>query len=347
VLDRLAEAGYSGPDLLAAGHRVVHGGEQFSSSIRVDDTVIASLRSFNHLAPLHNPANLAGIEAVRAVLPDLPQVAVFDTAFHQTMPPHAFRYAVPEEWYTRYGVRRYGFHGISHRFVSEQAAAQLGRPPGELRLVTAHLGNGCSATAVRDGVSVDTTMGLTPLDGLVMGTRSGDVDPGLLAYMAGRTGMSLDELTRALNVDSGLQGLSGVGNDMRTVEAAAADGSERARLALDVFVYRLSKAIAGLVVGLQRLDALVFTGGIGENSAVVRSLVLSRLGFLGLAEDAQANANHGQHTGGRISLGGPVLALVIPTDEELLIARDTAHVIAGSWSGYRQRPRRTLWPRPC
>jgi len=330
VLDRLAEAGHADVHLLGAGHRVVHGGEQFTSSIRVDDAVIAALRSFSYLAPLHNPANVAGIEAVRALLPDLPQVAVFDTAFHQTMPPQAFRYAVPEDWYTRHGVRRYGFHGTSHRFVSEQAARTLGRPLGELRLVTAHLGNGCSATAVRDGVSVDTTMGLTPLDGLVMGTRSGDVDPGLHGYLAGRTGMNIDELTRALNVDSGLKGLSGVGNDMRTVVAAAADGNERAQLALEVFVYRLSKAIAGLVVGLGRLDALVFTGGIGENSAVVRSLVLSRLGFLGLAEDARANADHGQHTGGRISIAGPVLALVVPTDEELLIARDTARVISGS-----------------
>jgi acetate kinase len=342
VLDQLAEAGHVGTDLLGAGHRVVHGGERFTASVRVDDTVIAAVRSFSHLAPLHNPANLAGIEAVRDLLPDLPQVAVFDTAFHQTMPPHAYRYAVPEEWYTRHGVRRYGFHGISHRFVSEQAAAILGRPLGELRLVTAHLGNGCSATAVRDGVSVDTTMGLTPLDGLVMGTRSGDVDPGLLAYLAGRTGLSVDELTRALNVESGLQGLSGMSNDMRTVAGAAADGNERAQLALNVFVHRLSKAIAGLVVGLQRLDALVFTGGIGENSAVVRSLVLSRLGFLGLAEDAQANAAHGRRTAGRISLAGPVLALVVPTDEELLIARDTARVIAGATAGVIGGGRRTI-----
>ena len=329
VLGQLAMAGHSGTHLLGAGHRVVHGGEQFSSSIRVDDDVVAALLSFSHLAPLHNPANIAGIEAVRALLPDLPQVAVFDTAFHQKMPPHAFRYAVPEQWYTRHGVRRYGFHGTSHRFVSEQAAAMLGRPLRELRLVTAHLGNGCSAAAVRDGWSVDTTMGLTPLEGLVMGTRSGDVDPGLHGYMAGRTGMSLDEITEALNVDSGLQGLSGVGNDMRTVVAAAADGNERARLALEVFVHRLAKAIAGLVVGLERLDALVFTGGIGENSPVVRAMVLGRLGFLGLAEDAQANADHGRRTGGRISLASPVVALVVPTDEELLIARDTACVIAG------------------
>jgi acetate kinase len=328
VLEHATAALDGGVRLLGAGHRVVHGGEQFSSSILVNDAVIAALRSFSHLAPLHNPANLAGIEAVRAVLPDLPQVAVFDTAFHQTMPPHAFRYAVPDEWYRKYAVRRYGFHGTSHRFVSERAATMLGRPLRELRLVTAHLGNGCSAAAVRDGASVDTTMGLTPLEGLVMGTRSGDVDPGLLGYMAERTGMSVEKLTHALNVDSGLQGLAGVGNDMRTVVAAAADGNERALLALEVFVYRLAKAIAGLVVALERLDALVFTGGIGENSAVVRSLVLSRLGFLGLATDAEANADHGRHTGGRVSLAGPVVALVVPTDEELMIARDTGRVIA-------------------
>jgi acetate kinase len=329
VLEHATAALNGGVRLLGAGHRVVHGGEQFSSSILVTDAVIAALRSVSHLAPLHNPANLAGIEAVRAVLPELPQVAVFDTAFHQTMPPYAFRYAVPEEWYRNYGVRRYGFHGTSHRFVSERAATMLGRPLRELRLVTAHLGNGCSASAVRDGASVDTTMGLTPLEGLVMGTRSGDVDPGLLGYMAERTGMSVGKLTHALNVDSGLQGLAGVGNDMRTVVAAAADGNERALLALEVFVYRLAKAIAALVVALERLDALVFTGGVGENSAVVRSLVLSRLGFLGLAPDAEANADHGRHTGGRVSLAGPVVALVVPTDEELMIARDTVHVIAG------------------
>jgi acetate kinase len=220
------------------------------------------------------------------------------------MPPHAFRYAVPEEWYTRYGVRRYGFHGTSHRFVSEQAAALLGRPLRELGLVTAHLGNGCSAAAVRDGVSVDTTMGLTPLGGLVMGTRSGDVDPDVLGYLADQAGLSIGELTRALNTASGLAGLSGVGNDMRSVEAAAAGGDDRARLALEVFVHRLAEAIAGLVVSLDRLDALVFTGGIGENSAVVRGLVLARLGFLGLAEDTEANARHGRDTGCRISRPG-------------------------------------------
>jgi acetate kinase len=314
--------------LLGAGHRVVHGGERFSSSVLVDDAVLAALRSFSHLAPLHNPASIAGLEAVRAVLPDLPQVAVFDTAFHHTMPPHAYRYAVPEDWYTRHGVRRYGFHGTSHRFVAERAATLLGRPLTDLRLVTAHLGNGCSATAVRDGRSVDTTMGLTPLEGLVMGTRSGDVDPGLFGYLADRTGLDAGKLTEILNTGSGLAGLSGVGSDMRTIVAAATGGNDRAQLALDVFVYRLSKAVAGLVVGLQRLDALVFTGGIGENSAEVRGQVLGRLGFLGLAEDRAANASHGRRTGGRISGPGRVQALVVPTDEELMIARDTARVVA-------------------
>jgi acetate kinase len=336
ILDHLPEIGLAAPGdqasapgqahLAGAGHRVVHGGERFTASALVDDEVIAAIRACSHLAPLHNPANLAGIEAVRAAWPGLPQVAVFDTAFHQTMPPRAFRYAVPEEWYIRYGVRRYGFHGTSFRFVSQQTAALLGRPLTELRLVIAHLGNGCSAAAVRDGVSVDTTMGLTPLEGLVMGTRSGDVDPGVFGYLADQAGLTSDELDNTLNTASGLQGLSGVSNDMRTVQDSAAEGNERARLALDVFVHRLAKAIAGMVAGLGRLDALVFTAGIGENSAIVRRRVLARLGFLGLSEDAEANARHGRDTAGRISPDGPVVAMVVPTDEELMIARDTARL---------------------
>ena len=322
ILGGLPEARLAG-----VGHRVVHGGEQFTRSALVDDEVVAAIGLVSHLAPLHNPANLAGIEAVRAVRPGLPQVAVFDTAFHQTMPASAFRYAVPEEWYTGYGVRRFGFHGTSYRFVSERAAVLLGRPLGELRLVVTHLGNGCSAAAIRDGVSVDTTMGLTPLEGLVMGTRSGDVDPGIFGYLTEQTGQNAAELTETLNTRSGLLGLSGTSNDMRTIQDAAADGDERARLALDVFVHRLAKAIAGLVTSLEQLDALVFTGGIGENSSLVRGLVLGRLGFLGLAEDPVANARHGRDTGGWISRPGPVQALVVPTDEELLIARDTARLI--------------------
>jgi acetate kinase len=327
ILHHLADTGH---EAAGAGHRVVHGGARFTASVLVDDEVIDAIRSFSQLAPLHNPANLAGIEAVRAVRPDLPQAAVFDTAFHQTMPPRAYRYAVPQDWYAAYLIRRYGFHGTSHRYVAGQAAVLLGRPPGQLRLVTAHLGNGCSAAAVRDGISVDTTMGLTPLEGLVMGTRSGDVDPGVFGYLAGRTGMSAAEITDALNTRSGLLGLSGASNDMRSIQDAAAAGDERARLALEVFVHRLAKAVAGLVTSLDRLDALVFTGGIGENSVLVRHLVLGRLGFLGLTEDTEANTRHGQGTRGRISLPGPVQALVVPTDEELMIARDTARLIAGA-----------------
>jgi acetate kinase len=317
-----------GATLIGAGHRVVHGGDRFTASVLVDDEVIAAIRSFSRLAPLHNPQALAGIEAVRAARPGLPQVAVFDTAFHHTMPPRAFRYAVPQDWYTRYGVRRYGFHGTSYRYVSQRAAELLGRPLGELHLVAAHLGNGCSAAAIRGGVSVDTTMGLTPMEGLVMGTRSGDVDPGMFGYLAEQAGLTAGQLTDTLDTESGLTGLSGVGNDMRAVLAASASGNERAQLALDVFVHRLAKAVAALVTSLDRLDALIFTGGIGERSAQVRSLVLARLAILGLTEDSAANARHGQDTGGRISPDGPVLALVVPTDEELMIARDTARLIA-------------------
>ena len=325
ILDHLDDKGHV--DLTGAGHRVVHGGERFSDSVVVDDEVLAAIRSFSPLAPLHNPASLAGIEAVSAVRPGLPQVAVFDTAFHQTMPPAVFRYAVPQEWYTRYAVRRYGFHGTSYRFVSERAAALLGRAPAGLRLVVAHLGNGCSAAAISGGVSVDTTMGLTPMEGLVMGTRSGDVDPGLLGYLAERTGQSAAGLTDALDTRSGLLGLSGASNDMRTISESAGQGDERAGLALDVFVHRLAKAVAGLAASLDGLDALVFTAGIGENSPVVRSRVLARLGFLGLTEDPAANAAHGRSTGGRISRPGPIQALVVPTDEELMIARDTARLV--------------------
>jgi acetate kinase len=340
ILGHLDDKGHV--DLTGAGHRVVHGGERFSASVLVDDDVLAAIRSFSHLAPLHNPANLAGIEAVSAARPGLPQVAVFDTAFHQTMKPAAYRYAVPDEWYARYAVRRYGFHGTSYRFVSERAAALLarsaggyppaGHPSGELRLVIAHLGNGCSAAAIAGGKSVDTTMGLTPMEGLVMGTRSGDVDPGLLGYLAERTGQDAAALTEALDTRSGLLGLSGTTNDMRTISEAVGQGDERARLALDVFVHRLAKAIAALTASLGGLDALVFTAGIGEHSPVVRSEVLARLGFLGLAEDPAANAAHGRATNGRITLPGPVQALVVPTDEELMIARDTTRLIPGSRS---------------
>ena len=314
------------PRLGAVGHRVVHGGAVFSAPARITPAVLAAIRACVPLAPLHNPANIAGIEAAQEAFGGLPQVAVFDTAFHQTMPPHAYRYAVPERWYTQHGVRRYGFHGTSHEYVAQQAAQLLGRAPAELNLVTAHLGNGCSLAAVRGGKSVDTSMGLTPLEGLVMGTRSGDVDPGLHDYIARQAGLSLSEVTSTLNKQSGLLGLSGLSSDMRELEAAAGRGHEGAALALDVFVYRVSKQIAGMAVALGRLDGLVFTGGIGENSASVRLAAASRLSVLGIQLDPSANEQmRGQS--GFISAPGSVPVLVVGTNEELAIARETQKVV--------------------
>jgi acetate kinase len=324
-------------DLVGIGHRLVHGGDRFSASVVVDDDTVAVLRDLVPLAPLHAPANLAGLEEAAAALPQLPHVAVFDTAFHQTMPPVAYRYAVPASWYAEHGVRRYGFHGTSHRYVAARAAEVLGRPAADLHLVTLHLGNGCSAAAVARGRSVDTTMGLTPLEGLVMGTRSGDVDPGLFGYVGRRLGLDADGVLEALNTRSGLLGLSGTSNDMRSVCAAAEEGSEDARLALDVFCYRAAKAVGALAVAMGGLDAVVFTGGIGEHSDVVRRHVLARLGVLGLHLDDAANADHGRRTGGRVSVPGEVAALVVPTDEELLIARDTAE-LSRSGSAEAARP---------
>ena len=308
------------------GHRVVHGGPRYSSSVVLDDKVVEALRELAPMAPLHMPGNIAGIDAARLELPDRPQVAVFDTGFHESMPPRAYRYAVPAGWYEEHAVRRYGFHGTSHRYVSQRAAELLGRPLTSLRMVTVHLGNGCSATAVRDGISVDTTMGLTPLEGLVMGTRSGDVDPGLLGYIAGRLGLDLAGVLDQLNTASGLLGLSELSNDMRTVEQAAHDGSAPAALAIEVFCYRTAKAIGALAVALGRLDAVVFTGGIGEHSALVRSAILAQLELFGIREDTEANSWHGSPTGGRISLQGAGAALVVPTDEALVLARDTCEL---------------------
>ena len=310
--------------LVAVGHRVVHGGPTYSSSVVVDDVVRADLEALIPLAPLHLPGNLAGVDAARAALPDLPQVAVFDTAFHRTMPSYAAQYAVPKAWRDELDVRRYGFHGTSHRYVSGAAAELLGRPPGELGLVTLHLGNGCSAAAVRAGRSVDTTMGFTPLEGLVMGSRSGDIDPGVIPYVAERLGVDAAEVVRRLNTESGLLGVSGTSNDMRTLLEAAAGGDDDAALAVELFCYRAAKHVAALSVALGRLDAVVFTGGIGENSAPVRAAVLARLAVLGIHLDAEANEANGAGTGGRISTPGGPVALVVATDEELLIARDTA-----------------------
>jgi acetate kinase len=326
LLDSLDDAERG--SIVGVGHRVVHGGNRFAASVLIDDRVLAALRDLVDLAPLHVPANLAGIDAARASLPRLPQGAVFDTAFHQTMPPHAYRYAVPKDWYEKHAARRYGFHGTSHYYVSRRAAELLGRPVDQLRMVTLHLGNGCSATAVRDGVSVDTTMGLTPLEGLVMGTRSGDVDPSLLGYIAEQIGVELADVLDALNTRSGLLGLSGESNDMRTLEHSAHDGSADAALAIRVFCYRAAKAVGALAVALGRLDAVVFTGGIGEHAAEVRREILAHLEVLGLRVDDDANDDHGRRTSGRISVGDDPVALVVPTDEELVIARDTRDLAA-------------------
>ena len=313
----------------AVGHRVVHGGEAFSSSVVLDDAAVERIRACNDLAPLHNPANLLGIEIARRRFPTLPHVAVFDTAFHQTLPAKAFMYAIPYELYERHRVRRYGFHGTSHAFVAGEAAQRIGRPLEELQLVTAHLGNGCSACAIKEGRSVDTTMGLTPLEGLVMGSRSGDVDPNLHQFLADQTGRSLAEVTDLLNRESGLLGLSGASNDMRTLLEARGRGDARAGLAIDVFCYRLAKALLGLCAALERIDALVFTGGIGEHAAAIRSETLAQLRVLGPVVDPARNAAHGAATGGRITVdGSPLLSLVIPTNEELVIARETARLFA-------------------
>jgi acetate kinase len=311
----------------AIGHRVVHGGEHFQSACRVDEASLQALQQNMHLAPLHNPLNLLGIEAAKAAFPDLPQVMVFDTAFHQSMPEHAFLYAIPYALYQEHGIRRYGFHGTSHRYVAEQAAALLNKPLTSLRLVTAHLGNGCSAAAIQGGRSVDTTMGLTPLEGLVMGTRSGDVDPSLHAFLCERLDLPLSEVMKLLNHQSGLLGLSGTTHDMREIYRGMQEGDPRARIAFEVFCYRLAKAIAGLVVGLGQLDAVIFTGGIGENSPAVRERTLEQLAFLGVTPDPDRNRIHGAGHQGIITLESHPCAMVIHTDEERVIARDTATLL--------------------
>jgi len=311
------------------GHRVVHGGEAFAGSARVDPAVLDRIEALAGLAPLHQPFNLLGIRAMQALFPELPQVAVFDTAFHQTMPERAYLYAVPQALYREHGVRRYGFHGSSHRYVAGEAARILGLDPARSALLTAHLGNGCSATAVLDGRSVDTSMGLSPLEGLVMGTRSGDVDPGLHEFLAERLNLDVAGVTALLNRESGLLGLSELSNDMRRLTEAAERGHQHAALAVEVFCYRLAKQLAALVVPLGRLDALVFTGGIGENATGVREGGGGLLEHLGLRLDPARNADHGAGSGGVITRDEPPVAVVVATDEELLIASDTAALIRG------------------
>jgi acetate kinase len=315
-------------DVKAIGHRVVHGGEDFRRPVLVTESVVGRIEELADLAPLHNPASVQGIRVASELFPDKPQVVVFDTAFHQTLPDYAFHYPIPYEYYEKYRIRRYGFHGTSHHFVSLQAAKLIGKPIDEAQFISAHLGNGCSVAAIRNGRSVDTSMGLTPLEGLMMGTRSGDVDPSLHLYLQEKERRSLQNITdEILTRRSGLLGVSGVSQDMRSVIAAAAEGNERARLAIEMFCYRLARSILGLTASLSSIDALIFTGGIGENSSLVRARVLTHLAILHPELDQNLNENHGKSANGRITSRSGLLCLVIATNEELMIARETALLI--------------------
>ena len=319
VLDRLG----TGHDISAVGHRVVHGGEMYTDATVITDEVEAGIDALSPLAPLHNPANLQGIRAARAALPDIPHVAVFDTAFHHTLPPAAYTYAIDAVLAKKHGVRRYGFHGTSHKYVSEQAAVFLGRPLNELKIIVLHLGNGASVAAIDGGESVETSMGMTPLEGLVMGTRSGDVDPAVLVHLHRQAGLSVDDLDTMLNRKSGLLGLTGNG-DMRDVQAAAVAGDEVAEAALAVYRHRLRRYIGAYLVHLGGLDAIVFTAGVGENNSLLRRRSLAGLEFLGIHVDADRNEVRSKHPRAISPDHSPVTVLVIPTNEELEIARQTA-----------------------
>jgi acetate kinase len=320
-------------EIEAVGHRVVHGGERFSQSIRVDDAVRRELEDLIDLAPLHNPHNLRGIAAARVVLgPGIPQVAVFDTAFHHTLPETAYLYAIPYQLYRRYRVRRYGFHGTSHRYIAYRYRQLTERSRAATNIITLHLGNGASACAIHGGNSVDTSMGFTPLEGLMMGTRSGDLDPAILDYISSKEGLSLSEVDSLLNKQSGLLGVSGLTADMRELlDEAAENDDRRARLAVDLFCYRIKKYLGAYLAAMNGADAIVFSGGIGENSAPIRQRICDGLDWLGIDVDASRNSALAPHSEGRIDREGSRVELwVIPTDEELLIARDTWRVVTGN-----------------
>ena len=312
-------------EIEAVGHRVVHGMEKFNKSVLITPEVIEKVKECYPVAPLHTPANITGIEAVTEILPDVPQVAVFDTAFHQTMPAKAFMYALPYEDYEKYGVRRYGFHGTSHRYVSRRACEFLGLPYEKQRIITCHIGNGASITAIKDGISVDTSMGLTPTEGLMMGTRVGDVDPGALVYLMKRLNLDADGLMDLINKKSGVAGVSEISSDMRDIEDAVARGEEKAILALDMYEYRILKYIGAYTAVLGGVDIIVFTGGVGENQTGTREKICRQLEYLGITFNEEANKVRGKE----IEISGPdskVKVVVIPTDEELMIARDTAEI---------------------
>ena len=330
VIDALtdAERGVVGSlsEIGAVGHRLVHGGEKFASSAVITEEMIKAVEECNDLAPLHNPANLIGVRACQELMPNVPMVGVFDTAFHQTMPEKAYMYGLPYEYYEKYKVRRYGFHGTSHSFVSKRTAELLDRPYDATKTIVCHLGNGASICAVRNGKSVDTSMGLTPLEGLVMGTRSGDIDPAILEFLAKKEGMDITELMTMLNKKSGVQGVSGISSDFRDLAAGAEAGNKRAQIALDVFCYRVAKYVGSYVAAMNGVDAIAFTAGIGENDGSVREKVCSYLGYLGIDIDKEANKQRGEE----IVISTPdskVKVLVVPTNEELAIARETVALV--------------------
>ena len=324
ALDKLASllAEWNILDSLSGiGHRVVHGGEEFSASTLLNNENINALKALNHLAPLHNPVNILGIEACQKLLPNLPQVAVFDTAFHQSMPEHAYLYAVPQVWYQDHGVRKYGFHGTSYRYITQACAEQLHKPAEELNILCAHLGNGCSASAILNGKSVDTSMGLTPLDGLIMGTRSGSLDPSVIEFMMRAESASIEEIMATLNKKSGLLGLSGCSNDMRTLLAEEESGNEQARQAINAFCYRIARELGALSASLPTIDALVFTGGIGEHAAAIRQRIIDFWPNAQITLDPALNKKAGNEQG-IISLADSPKVMVIATNEELMIAQD-------------------------
>lgn len=326
LLGKLTETAiiHSLEEIDAVGHRVVHGGESFSESVKIDEQVIKTIEEISSFAPLHNPANLTGIRAFQEVLPYVPMVAVFDTAFHQTMPESSYLYSLPYEYYEQYGIRKYGFHGTSHQYVSERAAELLGIPLEKLRLISCHLGNGVSITAIQNGRSLDTSMGFTPLAGVTMGTRSGNLDPALIPYIMERTGKSADEVIDVLNKRSGMLALSGFSSDLRDIEEQA-DKNERAELALEVFASRIHSYLGSYAAKMSGVDAIIFTAGVGENSDAVRRKVLTGLEFMGVYWDPALNQVYGKEAFIHYP-HSPVKVLVIPTDEEVMIARDTMRI---------------------
>ena len=349
VIDKLTSPQYgvvnSMKEIDAVGHRVVHGGEKFASSVRINDEVMKAIEECTPFAPLHNPANITGINACRAVMGDVPMVAVFDTAFHQTMPGKAYMYALPYQYYLSDGIRRYGFHGTSHRYVSARCAEMMGKPIEELKIITCHMGNGSSIAAIDHGKCVDTSMGFTPLVGLPMGTRCGDLDAGVIQFLMNKYGYSIDEMLNILNKKSGVLGVSGVSSDFRDLDKAAAEGNERARLALDMFQYWVAKVAGSYVAAMNGVDAIVFTAGVGENSKDTRAAIASYFGYLGVKIDDEANSKRGED----IMISTPdskVKVFVIPTNEELVIARDTRDIV-GRPAQRRTTPRSPVSPICC